>query len=65
VLGYVLKTGDASNVSVDRDSAAGVSAIGAIAALALLPASRSHLPVDDLEASLQTASLTELQGQTK
>jgi EmrB/QacA subfamily drug resistance transporter len=40
--------------------AAGVSAIGAIAAFALLPARRSHLPVADLEASLQTAGVTGL-----
>jgi EmrB/QacA subfamily drug resistance transporter len=40
--------------------AAGVSAIGAMAAFALLPARRSHLRVDDLETSFETAVLTEL-----
>jgi hypothetical protein len=35
---------------------AGVSAIGVIAAFVLLPAKKSHLPGDDLEASLQTAT---------
>jgi EmrB/QacA subfamily drug resistance transporter len=45
--------------------AAGVSAIGAVAALALLPAKRTHLRVDDLEASLQTAAATELSGQAR
>jgi EmrB/QacA subfamily drug resistance transporter len=43
----------------------GFSAIGAIAAFALLPAKRTRLPVDDLAASLQTANVTELQGQAK
>jgi hypothetical protein len=45
--------------------AAGVSAIGAVAALTLLPAKRTHLRVDELEASVQTAAATELSGQTK
>jgi len=44
--------------------AAAVSAIGAVAAFALLPAKRPHLPVDDLEASLHTVAATELSGQT-
>ncbi|HEX4862727.1 MAG TPA: MFS transporter [Acidimicrobiales bacterium] len=39
--------------------AAGVAAIGAFAAFALLPAKRTHLPVDVLKASLQTAGVTE------
>jgi hypothetical protein len=44
---------------------AGVSAIGVAAAFVLLPARQTHVPVDDLEATLQTATVTELQGQTK
>ena len=45
--------------------AAGVSAIGVVAALALLPARRSGLTIDDLEAPPQTAAVTELYGHTK
>jgi EmrB/QacA subfamily drug resistance transporter len=44
--------------------AAAVSTIGAIAAFAFLPAKRTHLRVDDLEASLHAAAVTELAGQT-
>jgi EmrB/QacA subfamily drug resistance transporter len=44
--------------------AAAVSAIGAVAAFALLPAKRPHLRIDDLETSLHTAAVTELSGQT-
>jgi EmrB/QacA subfamily drug resistance transporter len=40
--------------------AAGVSAVGAIAAFTLLPAKQTDPPVDDLEASLQTAGASQL-----
>jgi hypothetical protein len=46
--------------SVGCLAAAAVSAVGAIAAFALLPAKRTHLVAVDLEASLQTVAATEL-----